>query len=359
MSFIVKMADCEDTAQDQEWLEQNWAVHMSVACEYPALLAVKLAVESLWAACWEERADLEGKILKLLEACEELKANQNLPPEWNHMLAALESATEELQHTKRELAHCQQQLADCQDQLASGAPDHGQLAACKDQLAECRARLAASEAEHRVRGGMQEPVLPMGGDLYKKGNNTNTWRPRHLRLTATHIELFDATPTRSQQPPKRRFKMSEVHRVLKSARQPYAFKLSFNAGSELASCTFDALNHESLQRWVFCISWCVAQVRGEVGPSSPRSAVRQASLEPASPLSAPRLQLPAVLAALEHCGEGDASEVQACMEAMAEWLELTQLEGHNRRPRESSEHRRQQLEQELSLIHISEPTRPY
>lgn len=116
-----------------------------------------------------------------------------------------------------------------------------------------------------------------------------------------------------------------MHRVVKSAKQPYAFKIIFIDSSEESNVTLDALNLETLQRWMFSLTWCVARAKGKSPPSSPRSSVTQAELDPMSPKSSPPIQVlnvRGVQRALAQCDRSDIPDIEACVEAMTSWLQV-------------------------------------
>ena len=62
------------------------------------------------------------------------------------------------------------------------------------------------------------PELPMAGGVLKKGNNTDTWRNRYIRLDDKNLELYDEKPDKmwrnqpgkSANKPKRIFKVKLV-----------------------------------------------------------------------------------------------------------------------------------------------------
>lgn len=285
LSFIVAMADCEDSARDREWIRSNWQRHEPLGLQLPSILATKLAVEALWSAAWQERADLEAKIIKLLEKCEMLQDQNQLGLEQNALLAQLE-------RQKAECARLEAELSKALEQLA------------------------------RKRQHSDVPTIPLKGELYKKGNNSSNWRPRYLDLREKELLLFDKKPTTDNSRPKKLFRVAQMSRILKSVKQPYAFKIVFKESANESNIHLDALNLETLQRWMFSLTWCIARAKGEAIPSSPRSAVVQAELDPGSPKSSPSqgVDVDAVMRALGQCDERDIDDVEQCIEAMSAWV---------------------------------------
>eukprot|EP00658_Telonema_sp_P-2_P033871 TRINITY_DN24776_c0_g1_i3.p1 TRINITY_DN24776_c0_g1~~TRINITY_DN24776_c0_g1_i3.p1 ORF type:complete len:473 (+),score=95.77 TRINITY_DN24776_c0_g1_i3:135-1553(+) len=302
LGFIVSLADCEDTAQDKEWIEREWRRHADVGLEVPAIATAKMAVEQLWRSCWDERNDLQDKIMRLIESCERLKADQR-PEEWTRLVAQLNQTSQDLELTRQRLAVAEQEL------------------------------------KRRPPDVVRDPELPLVGTLYKKGNHSSNWRPRHLHLTVNHLDLFDTAPKEPTHP-KRRFKISQMERVVKSRKQPYAFKIVFSESAHEDNLSFDALNLETLQKWIYSLTWVMARLRGDVGPSSPRSAVTDTPVEPDSPRKFPTplsnpvdppsnpvdprplgVDVLAIQNLLAECTEAHVPDVEAAIQAMSEWLD--------------------------------------